>query len=151
MTEPTRTEDTKNLSIITGAGLLGLICTVALFSNAAPHQHRTYSSGPVELSTAAPDGIPARGQRLYGTLVTRAGLEFTGYVAWDVDEIFTSDILDGDDRDQVRQEIPFGDIVSIHRESSRAGGMVLADGRGHGARPVQGSRSHEQGHCCVRH
>ena len=46
-----------------------------------------------------------------------------------MDEILTSDILDGDDRDDVRQEIPFGDIVSIHRESSRAGRVALVDGR----------------------
>ena len=78
---------------------------------------------------AAPDGIIPGGERLYGTLVTRAGLEFTGYVTWDVDEIFTTDILDGDDRDGVRREIPFGDIASIDRESSRAGRVMLKDGQ----------------------
>ena len=255
MTEPTRTEDATNLSIITAAGLFGFVCTVALFANAASHEHRTYSVAvPVEAprsaplveraegpaldgrlygnvvtrsgeefegyirwdrnegswadlldvdqkgnrSTlaalrfghvkrievlnsreamftlksgqeqqlgsrrtdlgrglrslvvddavrgvaelewrdleavefkAAPDGVIPSGERLYGTLVTRAGLEFTGYVTWDVDEIFTTDVLDGDDVRHVPQAIAFGDIASIHRESSRAGRVVLEDGR----------------------
>lgn len=253
MTEPTRNEDAKNLSIITGAGLFGLVCTVALFASAAPHPHRSYTiavpaamptplvelrEGPAldgrlygsvvtrsgeefegylrwdrnegswadlldvdqkgrrstraairfghvkridvlnshealftlksgqqqELGSrrtdlgrglralvvedaqkgvaefewrdleavefrAAPDGVLPSGDRLYGTMVTRAGLEFTGYVTWDVDEIFTTDVLDGDDADDVGQGFTFGDITSIHRESSRASRVVLEDGR----------------------
>ncbi len=77
---------------------------------------------------AAPDGIIPQGELLYGTLVTRAGLEFTGYVAWDVDEIFTTDILDGDDEDRVRREIAFGEIASISRESSRASRVIMQSG-----------------------
>ena len=256
MREPTRKEDAQNLSVIAGAGLLSLACTMALWANAAPHQHRSYtvsipadvpvvapaplverSEGPAldsrlygnvvtrsgqefegyirwdrnegswadlldvdrkgrrsalsgirfghvrridvlnsraalftlksgqqqELGShradlgrgmralvvddprqgiaelkwrdleavefmAAPDGITPRGERLYGTLATRAGLEFTGYVTWDVDEIFTTDILDGDDGEGVRQEIAFGDIASIHRANSRSGRVVLESG-----------------------
>lgn len=256
MKEPTRTEDAKNLSVIAGAGVLGLACTMALLANAAPHQHRTYTvtipadvpavapapllerstgaaldgrlygtvvtrsgdefegyirwdrnegswadlldadwksrrsgrsgirfghvrridvlnsrealftlksgqrqelgsrrtdlgrglralvvddprRGVAELKwrdleavefMAAPDGIIPLGERLYGTLVTRAGLEFTGYVTWDMDEIFTTDILDGEDDDGVDREIAFGDVASIRRESSRAARVVLESG-----------------------
>lgn len=70
---------------------------------------------------------PAEG-RLYGTLTTRGGDEFTGYVTWDVDEIYTTDILDGDDERGVRQRIPFGAIASIERESRRSARVTLGDG-----------------------
>ena len=35
---------------------------------------------------------------MHGTVTTGRGLEFTGLVAWDVDEIFAADVLDGDVR-----------------------------------------------------
>ena len=256
MKEPTRKEDAKNLSVIAGAGVLSLACTMALLANAAPHQHRTYTvTLPVDVPTvapaplversegpaldgrlygnvvtrsgdefegyirwdrnegswadlldvdwkghrstlsgirfghvrridvlnshealftlksgqqqqlggrrtdlgrglralvvddprqgvaelkwrdleavefmAAPDGIIPWGERLYGTLVTRAGLEFTGYLTWDMDEILTTDILDGEDQDRVDREIAFGDVISIRRESSRAARVVVESG-----------------------
>ena len=256
MKEPTRKEDAMNLSVIAGAGVLGLAFTMALLANAAPHQHRTYTvTVPVDVPTvassplversegpaldgrlygnvvtrsgdefegyirwdrnegswadlldadwkgrrsalsgirfghirridvlnsrealftlksgqqqelgsrrtdlgrglralvvddprqgvaelkwrdleavefmAAPDGIIPFGERLYGTLVTRAGLEFTGYVTWDIDEILTTDILDGEDQDGVDREIAFGDIISIRRERSRAARVVVESG-----------------------
>ena len=256
MKEPTRKEDAKNLSVVAGAGVLSLACTMALLANAAPHQHRTYTvTLPVDVPTvapaplversegpaldgrlygnvvtrsgdefegyirwdrnegswadlldvdwkgrrstlsgirfghvrridvlnshealftlksgqqqelggrrtdlgrglralvvddprqgvaelkwrdleavefmAAPDGIIPWGERLYGTLVTRAGLEFTGYVTWDVDEILTTDILDGEDQDGVDREIAFSDVISIRRESSRAARVVVESG-----------------------
>ena len=256
MKEPTRKEDAKNLSVIAGAGVLSLACTMALLANAAPHQHRTYTvTLPVDVPTvapaplverlegpalvgrlygnvvtrsgvefegyirwdrnegswadlldvdwkgrrstlsgirfghvrridvlnshealftlksgqqqelggrrtdlgrglralvvddprqgvaelkwrdleavefmAAPDGIIPWGERLYGTLVTRAGLEFTGYLTWDMDEILTTDILDGEDQDGVDREIAFSDVISIRRESSRAARVVVESG-----------------------
>lgn len=81
----------------------------------------------VEFLPAPEDLSPHRG-RLHGTLTTRSGERFTGYVTWDVDEIYTSDVLDGefDGRDV---EIPFGAIESIERFSSRAATVRLKDGR----------------------
>lgn len=76
---------------------------------------------------AAPDGVRPSDGRLYGTLTTRSGEEFTGYVAWDVDEIYSSDVLDGD-VDGRRLEIPFGAIAEIERLSSRAARVVLHSG-----------------------
>ena len=256
MKEPTRKEDAKNLSVIAGAGVLSLACTMALLAYAAPHQHRTYTvTLPVDVPTvapaplverlegpalvgrlygnvvtrsgdefegyirwdrnegswadlldvdwkgrrstlsgirfghvrridvlnshealftlksgqqqelggrrtdlgrglralvvddprqgvaelkwrdleavefmAAPDGSIPWGERLYGTLITRAGLEFTGYVTWDMDEILTTDILDGEDQDGVDREIAFSDVISIRRESSRAARVVVGSG-----------------------
>jgi len=65
--------------------------------------------------------------RLFGTMTTRNGLEFTGFVTWDVDEIYTTDILDGD-LDGRSQKIPFGSIESIERFSSRASLVTLNNG-----------------------
>ena len=71
---------------------------------------------------------PSRwGERLYGTLETRDGERFTGYIAWDMDEIFTTDVLDGEERDR-DFEIPFGEIRAIQRYSSSAAAVTLASG-----------------------
>ncbi len=75
----------------------------------------------------APADLRAPEARLFGTMTTRSGLEFTGHLAWDVDEIYTSDILDGNDGQRDRK-IRFGRIASIERESSRAARVVLHDG-----------------------
>ncbi|GMR12930.1 MAG: hypothetical protein BMS9Abin29_1125 [Gemmatimonadota bacterium] len=74
---------------------------------------------------AAPEDASPPSSRNYGTMTTHSGLEFTGYITWDVDEIYSSDILNGDDgRDD--REIPFGSIERIDRDSSR-GAMVTLD------------------------
>jgi hypothetical protein len=69
----------------------------------------------------------AREESLYGTMVTRSGAKFTGYVSWDVDEIFQSDILDGEDRG-IDREIRFGNVASIARNSSGSARVTLRDG-----------------------
>ena len=74
-----------------------------------------------------PPGERPREGRLFGTLTTRTGMEFTGYVTWDVDEIYTSDVLDGD-LDGDRLKIPFGAIESIERFGPRAALVVLNSG-----------------------
>lgn len=86
---------------------------------------------------------PASGRRLYGTLTTRDGQRFTGFVAWDVDEALGSDILDGDEGSH-RRKIPFRDIVAIARDGSRAARVSLRDGREvvlHGTNDVDHSNS----------
>ncbi len=75
----------------------------------------------------APAGAKPNEQRLYGTMVTRSGMEFTGYVAWDVDEIYSTDVLDGED-DGYDREIPFGDVAVIERNSSRSARVTLKNG-----------------------
>ena len=75
---------------------------------------------------------PARssrwGDRLYGTLHTRDGERFTGYVVWDMDELFGADVLDGDDRDDRDREIPFSEIAALARYSSSATLVQLRNG-----------------------
>jgi hypothetical protein len=79
------------------------------------------------MSPDVPRGYQPSGRRLFGTLLTRSGQEFTGYVTWDLDEIFSSDILDGVDQG-VDVEIPFGEIARIGRESDRSAQVLLSDG-----------------------
>jgi hypothetical protein len=56
---------------------------------------------------------------LYGRIKTDGGDDITGFVAWDVDEIYSTDILDGEVKDRTRK-IEFGTIASIEKVSSDA-------------------------------
>lgn len=78
---------------------------------------------------AAPAGRapPDAGRRLHGTLRTRSGDEFTGAVAWDVDEILTTDVLDGEERGRDR-EIPFAEIRAIERDGPGGARVILRSG-----------------------
>ena len=76
---------------------------------------------------AAPEGAAPPGNRLHGTLATRSGMAFTGYVAWDVDEIHSMDELDGD-AGGLRHEIPFGAVASIRRAGHRSADVTLHTG-----------------------
>jgi len=67
------------------------------------------------------------GQRLYGTMTTRYGEKFTGFVCWDMDEVFSEDILDGREGRRKRK-IDFGQIESIERRSSRSAIVTLKSG-----------------------
>lgn len=76
----------------------------------------------------APADVSARsGTRLWGTVRVRGDRAFTGYVTWDLDEILTEDVLDGEDDGRDR-EIPFANVVSIERLGSRSARVVLANG-----------------------
>jgi hypothetical protein len=54
-------------------------------------------------------------------------MDFTGYVTWDVDEIYSTDVLDGD-ADGRRMKIPFGEITAIERYSSWGSKITLTSG-----------------------
>jgi len=60
----------------------------------------------------APAGARPDGERLYGTVEDRFGSRYTGYICWDLDEILTTDILDGEENGRDR-EIPFERIAAI--------------------------------------
>ena len=78
--------------------------------------------------SAAPSGVRARGHRLYGTVEDIQGNRYTGYVAWDLDEIMESDVLEGDEMEGGRSwEIQFREIASIARVEGGAR-VVLVDG-----------------------
>jgi hypothetical protein len=81
----------------------------------------------VEFMAARPGAGSRFGDRLYGTLTTRRGDEFTGLVTWDMDEIFPTDLLDGDERDH-RRKIEFDKIIAIERYGSRGAEIRLNSG-----------------------
>lgn len=108
-----------------GSGLRALVVTGA-DGGTAELQWRDLESVDFR---PAPTEPPAE-RRIHGTVTTRSGLEFTGYVTWDVDEIYSTDVLDGD-ADGSRMEIPFGDIASIERYSSWGSRVTLTDGTTH--------------------
>ncbi len=68
------------------------------------------------------------GHRLRGTVETRDGEEYTGWIAWDADETHSWEMLDGEDRDIIF-DVEFGQIRSIERDSSRSALVTLLDGR----------------------
>lgn len=76
--------------------------------------------------TAEPtDGL----ERLYGRVSTRRAGEFTGWIEWDVDEVFNEDDLDGDEDGGRTRKIQMGRIGSIERRSSSSASIVLKDGK----------------------
>ncbi len=81
----------------------------------------------IEFMQADNDRRSTFGERLYGTLVTRRGDEFTGWVCWDMDEVFTNDILDGEEKRRKRK-IKFGKIAAIERYSSNGATVYLDNG-----------------------
>jgi hypothetical protein len=78
----------------------------------------------------APVGYDAfdGGHRLKGTVVTRDGEEFTGWIRWDADEEFSWEILNGENRDVV-YDVEFSKIRLIERNSSQSALVTLLDGR----------------------
>lgn len=76
---------------------------------------------------AGPSVASRWGDRLYGTLTTRDGERFTGYIVWDMDELFTTDVLDGEE-DGHDREIPFAEIRGIGRQSSGSARVLLQSG-----------------------
>lgn len=81
----------------------------------------------IEFMAARTDEPSRFGERLYGTLTTRRGESFTGFVCWDIDELFTKDILDGEEKNRSRK-IPFEKVAAIERYSSSSAKVHLAGG-----------------------
>lgn len=81
----------------------------------------------VDFASTRGDEESSFGERLYGTLTTRRGDEYTGFVCWDVDEVFTTDILDGEEKGRNRK-IKFGKISAIERYSSNGAMVHLTNG-----------------------
>lgn len=81
----------------------------------------------IEFADADVSAPSVFGERLYGTLTTRRGDAFTGFICWDVDELFEKDVLDGEDHRRTRK-IPFGNVASISRYSSSGAELILESG-----------------------
>lgn len=89
----------------------------------------------------APTAVTAEARRLYGTVEDQWGRRYTGYISWDLDEILTSDILDGDEDGRDR-EIPFHSIAAIEQDwpGSR---VILTNGE---ELELSGSNDVDDGH-----
>ena len=70
------------------------------------------------------------GHRLRGTVVTREGEEYSGWILWDADEEYSWELLDGAQRDgrgEVAYDVEFGMIASIEpvfRQNTNVSGSV---------------------------
>lgn len=82
----------------------------------------------VEFSQAPATQASAFGERIYGSLETRDGDIFTGYITWDIDEVVGNDVLDGDDRERRRRKIKFRNIERIERNSSSSARVTYKNG-----------------------
>lgn len=81
----------------------------------------------VELMQGKGDMSSEFGDRLYGTLKTRHDEEFSGWISWDIDETFTGDIIDGEERNRNRK-IKFEKIRRIERRNSSSAKIFLRNG-----------------------
>lgn len=93
--------------------------------------------GPVELRwrdldritfREAPAGVEPEGRRIYGVVENRSGQTFEGPLAWDLDEVLTTDVLDGRSG-RTEHEIAFAEITEIERLDGATARVRLADGR----------------------
>jgi len=66
-------------------------------------------------------------ERLYGQVETRNGETFKGFICWDIDEVFCSDILDGEERG-TKRKVPFDKIKAIERRSRNSAWIYLKNG-----------------------
>lgn len=82
----------------------------------------------IEFSQAAAGETSVFGPRLFGTLTTRRGEEFTGYIGWDYDESFVTDVLDGYTNGRKRK-IRFKKIHSIERRGSSGARVTTKEGK----------------------
>jgi hypothetical protein len=85
--------------------------------------HVTFADPPPSRSYSDFDG----GRRLYGTVRDDHDRSHTGYIVWDLDEQYTWEYLDGEEKD-INYGIPFENIQSINRHSRHAAEVVLKNG-----------------------
>lgn len=95
---------------------------------------------------APPPGVQPEASRLHGTVEDRFGRAFTGYVAWDSDEVLGDEELDGRDQDGEDREIAFAEIASIERSLGGAR-VVLKTGE---ALEMHGTNDVDDGNRGVR-
>jgi hypothetical protein len=73
------------------------------------------------------EGKGEKESRLFGQVETRDGETFKGFITWDADELFGSDILDGEERGRTRK-IQFEKIKAIERRSESSAWVYLKNG-----------------------
>lgn len=81
----------------------------------------------VDFLRALPGSPAPAARRLFASVHTWSDVTFTGYVSWDLDEIFDTDILDGRGGG-TDHEIEFRDIRRIEWASDRSARVLLRSG-----------------------
>ena len=114
----------RSASTDLGSGLRELAITQ---DDGTERTFRWRSLERVDFFPAPADASPPQARRLYGTVTTWEDVELAGNIAWDLDEILSTDILDGRAEGRDR-EIPFGDIAAVEWESDRSARVVLRSG-----------------------
>lgn len=138
MNGPSRREDTRNLTLIVGAGLLGVVGTAALVAGFArsgePAVHdvvrvrlEARPSTPTSIDTPAEGATFEVSDRLYGRVETRSGEVHTGLLRWDQNEASWADMLDALKGDRT-SGIRFGHIRTLEPTGSRSARLTLRSG-----------------------
>lgn len=140
MNGPSRREDARNITLIAGGGLLGVLGTAALAAAfteplAAPTRHDV-----IRVRVEAPPPKPAPREaapteagpfeatdRLYGHVETRVGAVHTGLIRWDRNEGSWSDVLDAMKAER-RAGLRFGHIRAIEPTGRRSARITLGSG-----------------------
>jgi hypothetical protein len=68
------------------------------------------------------------GEPLYGKIMTEEGDGFEGFICWDLDEVLSTDILDGNEKGK-RRKIPFEKIRKIRKENRDEVLVFLKNGK----------------------
>lgn len=95
----------------------------------------------VDFAAAPADARPSA-DRLYGTLEDRWGRTWSGFIAWDLDEALSTDVLDGE-VGGVDREVAFSGIRSIRRRIAGGAHVSLLDGE---ELVMEGSNDVDSGH-----
>jgi hypothetical protein len=80
------------------------------------------------LANRASNSRLSQARRLYGTVYSRRGDTFTGFIGWDYDESMTNDILNGSVSGRKRK-LKFAKIASIERRGSDGSIVITKDGK----------------------
>ncbi|HSH74699.1 MAG TPA: hypothetical protein VLA09_03265, partial [Longimicrobiales bacterium] len=81
----------------------------------------------VDFMSPPPGAARPSGERLHGSLRTRRGVELTGFVAWDLDEALSTDLLDGEEGGRDRR-IELGSVATIEPQGRRGARVTLRSG-----------------------
>lgn len=134
MNGPSRREDTRNVTLIAGAGLLGLVGTAAIAAALAGPAEDHARRDIVRVRQAPAFEVPAAEaatfeavDRLYGHVRTRTGEVHTGLLRWDRNEASWADVLDAVKGDRT-SGIRFGHLRAIEPTGPRTARMVLRSG-----------------------
>jgi hypothetical protein len=136
---PGRREDARNLTLVVGAALLGVMITGALAGRFGP---RRRDAARIEVIRVAPERpsrvvMPLHGPDrwaggdgsglIWGRVLTRDGARHTGFIRWDRNEGSWADVLDATKGGR-KSGLQFGNIRRIEPLGRRSARVTLRSG-----------------------